>query len=322
MLNRLKLQNWIFLGLGALLLLFGILPPLLPPYIVLLLTLSLIYAIAAMSLNLLLGYTGLPAVGHSAFLAIGAYTTGSMITRYGCGFGTSLVFSIGLVVAAAAVVAPLALRAIGLYFLIITLSIALCVWGIAMRWVSMTDGENGLGGIPRPDLGLPWNMEEIVPFYYLILIFFIIFFIFIILFLRSPFGKTLVAIRDNESRMSVLGYNVWIHKYIAFLISAAFEGFAGILFVYYNGSITPTSTDLESCMKLVLMVALGGPGTLAGPILGAFIITFLENIVSIYTERWLMVMAVIYIVTAKYTPRGLLPLLNDFFRSEDTESEK
>lgn len=301
------------LGLVTALVVFVLLPQVFPAYIVILMSLSLIYAIAATSLDLLLGYLGLPALGHASFFAIGAYTTGILATRYECGFGVSVVCGIVLAVAVAAVVAPLALRAVGLYFLIITLAIALCVWGLSMRWTTMTEGENGLGGIARPDFGLPWSMWEILPFYYFLLFCFLIYLVIVVFIVRSPFGKSLVGIRDSESRMSAFGYNVWLHKYLAFLIAAGFAGFAGSLFAYYNGSITPTAAELQSCMKLVLMVALGGPGTIAGPILGAFLITFLENVVSIFTERWQMVIAAVYILGAKYTSRGLLPVLKDFF---------
>lgn len=309
MLERVKPQNWMLAGLVACLLAFFFLPQVLPKYIVMLLTLSLIYAIAAMSLDLLLGYLGLASLGHAAFFAIGAYATGILAIRYEVGFGTALFASIGTAVAAAAALAPLALRAIFLYFLMITLSIALCVWGLSIRWVSLTGGDNGLVGIVRPELGLPWSMSETLPFYYLVLAIFFICVVLVFLLVRSPFGKTLVAIRDSESRMSVLGYNIWLHKYLAYVIASGFAGVAGCLFTYYNEFIGPDAATLEQCMKLVLMVGLGGPGTMVGPMLGAFIITFLENIVSIYTERWLMIISAVYLLTATYTPRGILGLL-------------
>jgi branched-chain amino acid transport system permease protein len=175
-------------------------------------------------------------------------------------------------------------------------------------------------GIPRPELGLPWTMQDVLPFYYLILILFLICLIFIILLIRSPFGKSLVAIRDSESRMTVLGYNTWLHKYIAYIITAAVAGIAGNLYAYYNGYISPDVATLVHCLKLVLMVGLGGPGTIAGPIIGAFIMTFLENIVSIYTDRWLMVIAAVYFLTAMYTPKGILGLLKGFHKQGKVET--
>ena len=278
----------------------------------LLITQSLIYAIAAISLDILLGYLGLAALGHMAYFAIGAYVTGILAVRYHVNFGSTLFFSIVISAVAAATLGLLALRARDVYFLMITLSIALCEWGLATRWVSLTGGYNGVVGIPRPDLALPWMMQDVLPFYYLILFFFLICLIFIYLLIQSPFGKSLIGIRDSESRMNVLGYNTWLHKYIAYIITAAIAGLAGNLYAYYNGYVSPDAATLGHCLKLVLMVGLGGPGTIAGPVMGAFIITFLENIVSIYTDRWLMVIAAVYFITAMYTPKGILGLLKGY----------
>jgi len=180
------------------------------------------------------------------------------------------------------------------------------VWGVVNRWISLTGGDNGISGIPQPALTWMGGMQGTVPFYYIILVSFCAAAFLMFLLIRSPFGKTLVAIRDCESRMRVLGYNVWLHKYLALIIAGAFAGFAGSLYAYYNGFVNPNVADLAHCMKLVLMVSLGGAGTLVGPFLGASVITLLENVICIYTDRWVMVLALIYILTAKYAPRGVL----------------
>jgi branched-chain amino acid transport system permease protein len=280
--------------------------------VTILITQSLIFAIVAMSLDILIGYTGLGALGHAAFFAIGAYTTAILVTKHQAPLSSTLLWSIVLAAGSSAVVAFLPLRASGLYFLMITLAISMCVWGLAYRWVSLTGGDNGITGIPRPDLGLPWAMSDPVYFYYLILVFFLICTVLLFLLIRSPFGKTLVGIRDSETRMKVLGYNIWLHKYLAFVIAGAFAGLGGCLYAYYNSFVGPNDANLGICMELVLMVTLGGPGTLVGATLGAFIITFLKNMVSVYTERWLMVMAVVYILTALYAPDGIMGLLKNF----------
>jgi branched-chain amino acid transport system permease protein len=310
--ERHQFRSWIFLGVGILLGLLVLLPPVLPTYVTILITQSLIFAIAAMSLDILIGYTGLGALGHSAFFAIGAYTTAILVTKHQAPLSTTLPWSILLAAGSSALVGFLPLRASGIYFLMITLAIAMCVWGLAYRWVSLTGGDNGITGIPRPDLGLPWNLSDPTYFYFLILIFFLICTVLLFLLIRSPFGKTLVGIRDNEVRMKVLGYNIWLHKYLAFVIAGAFAGVAGCLYAYYNSFVGPNDANLGACMELVLMVILGGPGTLFGAGLGAFIITFLKNMVSVYTKRWLMVMAVVYVATALYAPNGIMALLKDF----------
>jgi branched-chain amino acid transport system permease protein len=302
-----QVLKYSLIGVGLLLCL--VLPALLPTYGVILMTQAFIYAMAAMSLDILIGYTGLGSLGHAAFFAVGAYTTAILVTKYQFTFGATLGYSILVSAGLSALLGGLALRAAGIYFLMITLSIAMCVWGLIYRWVSLTGGDNGITGIPRPDLGLSLPMSDPIHFYYLILIFLIFCVILLFFLIRSPFGKTLVGIRDSESRMKVLGYNVWLHKYLAFIIAGAFAGLAGNLYAYYNSFVSPTDANLGRCMELVLMVSLGGPGTLAGAGIGALLITFLRNMISVYTHRWLMVLAVIYVVTALYAPDGIMGLL-------------
>ncbi len=305
-------RNVLFWTLGVLsLAALAALPPVLPTYVVILLTQSLIYAIAAMSLDILIGYTGLGSLGHIAFFALGAYTAAILVTKYHVAFFATLVSSIGVAAVTSAVLGVLALRATGIYFLMITLAIAMCVWGLAYRWVSLTGGDNGITGIPRPDLGLSWSMGDPVNFYYFIFLFFLVCFILLGVFIRSPFGRTLVGIRDSESRMRVLGYNVWLHKYLAFIIGGAFAGLAGNLYAYYNSFVSPNDANLAHCMELVLMVILGGPGTLVGANIGALLFVFLKNMVSVYTKRWLMVMAVVYVLTALYMPNGIMDWLKN-----------
>jgi branched-chain amino acid transport system permease protein len=259
----------------------------------------------------LLGYLGLAAIGHAVYFVLGAYTTAILSKRFGFGMGATLLASIVVSALIAAVLALLALRAVSLYFLMITLSIALTVWGLAMRWTNLTGGDNGISGIKRPNLGILLDFRQTLPFYYLILFIFCLFAIVVFLLVKSPFGRSLVAIRDSASRMMVLGFNVWLHKYIAYIIAAGLASIGGCLYAYYNGFVSPDTANLEQCMKLVLMVGLGGVGTMIGPFLGAIIITFIEYIASIYMDRWLMVLAALYIITATYTPNGIVGLIKN-----------
>jgi branched-chain amino acid transport system permease protein len=288
------------------LVLLAILPPSLPAYVVIVLTECLIYAMAAGSLDLLIGYTGMASLGHAAFFAVGAYTTALLTTRSGASFAVAVTASILLAAAASAAVGVLILRASGIYFMMITLSVSMCAWGLAYRWVSLTGGDTGIVSIPRPRLGLVTGGLE---FYYATLVLFSVCLTLYLLLVWSPFGKTLVGIRDSESRMRVLGFNVWLHKYLALVIASAFAGLAGSLYAYYNGFVGPNTVDLAHSMQFVLMVIVGGPGTLVGPVIGAFIVTLLEKVVSVFTERWVMVLAAVYVVTALWAPRGLLGVL-------------
>ena len=129
------------------------------------------------------------------------------------------------------------------------------------------------------------------------------------LVVRSPFGLSLQGIRETERRMRALGYDVWLHKYLAFVLAGAFAGLAGALWAYYDGFVSPVEVHLVTSVETLLMVALGGPGTLFGPILGAAVIVLFKNLLSIYTKRWLLILGVVYIGVIVLTPKGILGAL-------------
>ena len=289
-------------------------PPFLSSFLLTLLTQALIYAIFAMSLDIILGYTGLASLGHAAYFGLGAYSVGILATRYGAGFWVTLPAGVLLAVAVAAIFGLVALRSTGVYFLMITLALGMVVWGLAHRWVTMTQGDNGISAIPRPDLGLPWSLAHSIPFYYFALAGFLITFWILRVIVRSPFGQSLVGIRESESRMRTLGYHVWLHKYIGFVIAGGFGGFAGVLWAYYNGFVSPVDLQLATSVEVLLMVALGGRGTLLGPALGAAIIVLLKNLVSVYTHRWLLILGVVYIATIVYAPEGIVGAVSQWAR--------
>ena len=282
------------------------LPPYLPAYPLTLLTQALISAVFAMSLDLLLGYTGLPSLGHAAYFGVAAYVVAIAATGHGAGFWTCLPLALGAAIVTSAVFGLVAIRALGVYFLMITLALGMVIWGLAFRWVSLTQGDNGISGVPRPSLGLPWSFGNPTAFYYLTLATFLLAFGLLFLIVRSPFGMSLRGIRESEGRMRSLGYNVWLHKYLAFILAGAFAGLAGVLWAYYNGFVSPVEVQLITSVETLLMVALGGPGTLVGPALGAGVIVFLKNFVSVYTKRWLLILGAVYIGVILFAPRGVL----------------
>mgnify|MGYP001616714495 FL=1 len=297
------------------LLLLVISPPFLSSFLLTLLTQALIYGILAMSLDLLVGYLGLASLGHAAYLGLGAYSVGVLTTRHGASFWVTL--GVGLLLAAvvAAVFGLVALRATGVYFLMITLALGMVVWGLAHRWVSVTQGDNGISRIPRPDLGLPWSLTGAIPFYYFTLAGFLLSLWILWVIVRSPFGKSLVGIRESESRMRTLGYHVWLHKYIGFVIAGIFGGFSGVVWAYYNGFVSPGDAELATSVEILLMVALGGRGTLVGPAIGAGIIVLLKNLVSVYTHRWLLILGAVYIGTIVYAPEGIVGAVRQWHAS-------
>ncbi len=194
------------------------------------------------------------------------------------------------------------------------------LWGLAFRWVTMTGGDNGISGIVRPDIGLPIALKDPLTFYYCIFAFFLIALVMMAILVRSPFGHSLKGVRESESRMRVLGYHSWLHKYLSYVVSAAFAGFAGVFWAYFNGFISPFDMDLNASIEIVLMVILGGPGTLIGPALGAGIIVFLKNFISAYTQRWLLILGTIYILTILYAPQGLINLLRDWLKGRQNKA--
>jgi branched-chain amino acid transport system permease protein len=280
--------------------------PFLPSYPLTLLTQVVIVAILAMSLDVLLGYTGLASLGHAAYFGIAAYAVGILTTQYQASFLVCFVVGVLAAGGSAAVFGLLAIRATGTYFLMITLALGMVVWGLAFRWVSMTKGDNGISGVPRPELGLPWSLWSALPFFYFALLALVIAWTLLAVIVRSPFGLSLKGIRESETRMRALGYNVWLHKYLAFVLSGTFAGFAGVFWAYYNGFVSPVDVQLVTSVETLLMVALGGPGTLAGPALGAGVIVFLKNFVSVYTKRWLLILGAVYIGVILFAPRGVL----------------
>ena len=297
-------------------------PPLLSSFLLALLTQAVIYAVLAMSLDIILGYTGLASLGHAAYLGLGAYSVGILATRHGASFWVALVVGILLATAVAALFGLVALRATGVYFLMITLALGMVVWGLAHRWVSLTQGDNGISGVPRPELGLPWSFSKGISFYYLALVAFLLAFVVLRTIVRSPFGQTLVGIRESESRMRTLGYHVWLHKYLGFLIAGGVGGFAGVLWAYYNGFVSPSDLELATSVEILLMVALGGRGTLLGPALGAALIVGLKNLVSVYTHRWLLILGAVYIGTIVYAPEGIVGALRQWTKGEGAMGTK
>ncbi len=290
---------------GIVVVLAAVVAPFLPSYPLTLLTQVAIVAILAMSLDVLLGYTGLASLGHAAYFGVAAYAVGILTTQYQAGFATCFAAGVVLATGTAAIFGLLAIRAAGTYFLMITLALGMVVWGLAFRWVSMTKGDNGIAGIPRPELALPWSLWSPLPFFYFALLACVVAWSLLAVVVRSPFGLSLKGIRESEVRMRALGYNVWLHKYLSFVLAGAFAGFGGVFWAYYNGFVSPVDVQLVTSVETLLMVALGGPGTLGGAALGAAVIIFLKNFVSVYTKRWLLILGAVYIGVILFAPRGV-----------------
>jgi branched-chain amino acid transport system permease protein len=277
-------------------------------FVILLATRALAFSILVMSLDILLGFTGLASLGQAAYLGVGAYLTAILATRYGFGLGFDfwLVVVLGIAVGAAlaAVFGLLAIRATGVYFLMITLALGQCVWGLAYRWNSLTGGDNGINLRERPRFGI--DLAHDVTFFYLVFAFFAVSLLAMYVLVRSPFGQSLAGIRERELRMRILGYNTWLHKYIAFIIAGGFGGLAGVLWAHTAGIVSPENVVLTTSVDALLMAVLGGAGTLIGGVIGAFIVFGMREYLSTIVPWWQYVLGTVYVLTILYLPGGLM----------------
>jgi branched-chain amino acid transport system permease protein len=265
----------------------------------------LFWAIFAQALNVLVGYAGLTSLGHAALFAMSGYTA-ALLFAAGASHAAAATAALAATVTMSGLFALLALRATGIGFLMITLALGQILWGIAYRWASLTNGDNGVNFKSRP---APFGVDLTAPsaFYYATLVVFLISVITMAVFVRSPFGAALRGSRDQPRRMTALGYNVWLIRFVAFLVSGFWTGVAGLLFVYYNQFISPQIAALQTSAEALLMVISGGSATLFGPIAGAAIVVIVKNVASAYIERWSLMLGIIFVLIISFMPEGLVP---------------
>ena len=299
---------------GGLVIMTAVLPAVLPTYYLGLVTTALILAILAMSANLLLGYLGLASVGQAAFFGIASYTVAIFTAHFEGAGWTAIGAGLFTALLAGAVFGPLAIRTRDIFFLVIMLAFCQILYGATYSWRSVTGGDDGLPGLARPDLIPGADLNSPSTYYFFVLAVFIIITAAFRILVNSPFGLALKGIRDSEGRMRVLGYNVWLYKYLAFMASALLGGVSGVLHAYYYGCPNPADFSLIHSSSALLMVIMGGPGTLLGPLTGALIIVFLRDLVGNVTDRWLMVLGFAYVVVVLFFPDGLLGSLQRFLR--------
>lgn len=265
-----------------------------------------IAAIFAASLNLLVGYGGLPSLGHASFLGMAAYFSALLSLRWGLDHALSAPLALAGTTLMAGLFGLIALRATGLGFLMLTLALSQVLWGTANRWVGLTEGDNGLRGLTRPQF-FGANLGDSTAFYFFALLVTALSLWMIARLVASPFGATLMGTRDQARRMSALGHNVWLIRWITFVYAGFWGGVSGLLFVYYHKYIHPASLSLTSSAEAMLSVIAGGSGTLAGPVIGAAIIVLLKNYVSAYVERWNMLLGFVFVAIVVFMPDGLVP---------------
>ena len=265
----------------------------------------LIYAVLALGLNVLVGYAGLVTLGHAGLFGVACYAAATLINA---GHG-SVIVAIGALastLAATAMFAVLALRGTGLGFVMITVALGQIVWGIAYRWISLTNGDNGMSISTRPSpFGL--SLASADAFYWATLVVFLSAVGAMAIFVASPFGAAVRGTRDQPRRMTALGYNVWLTRFLAFLFSGFWSGVAGLLYLYYNQFVSPQTVALSASAEALLMVIAGGTATLLGPIAGAALVIVMKDVASAYIERWNFVLGAIFVLIVVFMPEGLVP---------------
>ena len=266
----------------------------------------LIAAIFALSLNLLVGFGGMTSLGHASYLGVAAYLAALLTSRYGFDHGSAALISILGTIAMAAFFGIIALRATGLGFLMITLALSQVLWGLAYRMSNITNGDNGLAGLTRPSpFGI--SLDSAASFYWFALIVAAFAFVMMAIFVSSSFGSSLKGVRDQPRRMAALGFNPWMIRWITFIYAGFWAGVSGLLYVYYNKYIHPTSLSTTSSAEALLGVIAGGSGTLGGPVVGAALVLLLKNYVSAYVERWNMLLGLVFLFIVLVMPAGIVP---------------
>jgi branched-chain amino acid transport system permease protein len=265
----------------------------------------LLYAVFALGLSVLVGYAGLVSLGHAGLFGVASYAVAYLLAA---GHGHAVAIVAGLVIAlvVTAGFAALSLRATGISFIMITLALGEILWGLAYRWISVTNGDNGINVATRPaPFGL--SLASARGFYGATLVVFLLAVAAVAIFVRSPFGAALCGTRDQPRRMTALGYHVWMIRFWTFMFSGLLTSVAGILFVYYNQFISPQAVALAASAEALLMVISGGAGTLLGPIVGAALVVIIKNVASAYVERWNFLLGAIFVAIVVFMPEGLVP---------------
>jgi branched-chain amino acid transport system permease protein len=272
-----------------------------------------VLGLAAMSLNFLLGYTGVLSFGHAAYFGLGAYGAGMIIRYVVPSTGLGIVVGVLVGTAAAAIIGPLIIRLRGVYFAMVTIAFGQVFYFIAFRWNSVTGGDDGLIGWTRHPIDLGFTTVDILhnptAFYYFVLAGFAVSVSIMAWLLRSPFGRTLIAIRENERRARFLGIPVDRHIWISWVISCCFVSLAGALYALLNNFVDPRALYWTQSGDFVMMAVLGGMRSFWGPLIGALIFVVLQDYLSSQTENWMSFLGLFFVLVVLFFPRGILGMM-------------
>ena len=267
----------------------------------------MIWVIYALGFNLLLGYAGLPSFGHGAFFGVGAYAFGLSQIHLGTGLWLSLLSAIAAGAVAGALVAAFISHRRGIYYALLTIAFGQIFWFVAIKWHSVTRGEDGLLNIKRPAF-----LDDLTSLYYFSFAVFVLVLVLLWRLVNSPFGRVLSAIKQNETRARFVGYNVWAYKWLAFVISTLVAGLAGGLFALAQQSAYPNVMSLHQSGFVVMMALVGG-GLVSfwGPVIGAVLFFVARDLLGAYTEAWLLWYGLLFMAIVLFRPEGIAGILKD-----------
>lgn len=267
----------------------------------------LIFGLYAAGFNLLFGYTGMLSFGHAAFLGVGAYTAGILIAQHNAPWWLAIPAAIGMTALVALVIGALAIRTRGIYFAMVTLALAQCVYFLVYQ-LPASGGENGLRGVNVAEvslLGLRLDLLDPLQKYYFVFFFVALAMGLISRILSSAFGGVIEAIRENESRARACGFNIERSKLLVFVLSACFCGLAGALYAIHLSSVAIETLYYSMSGMVVMLCLLGGMGTYFGPFIGALAFLLVEDILTLYTESWQLYVGAIFVLFVLFFPKGI-----------------
>jgi branched-chain amino acid transport system permease protein len=272
-----------------------------------------VMGLAAMSLNFLLGFTGVLSFGHAAYFGLGGYGTAMAIKYWGIGSIPAILLGVIVATIAAMIIGALIIKLRGVYFAMVTIAFGQVFYFIAFRWNDVTGGDDGLTGWRRLPINFGFAELDIVQndraFYYFALALFAVCVAAMAVLLNSPFGRSLIAIRENERRARFLGVPIEFHVWLSFVISCLFVSVAGGLYALLNNFIDPRALRVDLSGNLVIMAVLGGMRSFWGPLIGAAIFVALQDYVSSHTENWMSVIGLVFVLVVRFFPRGVLGML-------------
>lgn len=295
--------------LTTVLLFLFVLPQLIPAFYTYLLSAAMIRALFATSLNLLLGYGGIVSLGHAACFGVGAYTVVLLTVKCGLPLGLAMIAGPILAGVVSLVIGYLSLRRAPIYFSLLTLAFNLIIYLLAIKWSSLTGGDNGVSGI-----SLPSYFSTTTGFYYFALILVLVCFALMWMIINSFFGKVVQAIRENKQRAEFVGFNVRRFELTLFVIGGLFGGFAGVLYALFTKGAYPAYADAMESLEALLMCALGGMFSFIGPTVGAFLLVLLSKVISDYLQAWPIAIGAMLILVGTFFRDGIIGTLEGRFK--------